>query len=441
MKKFLCMLMVLAMVLSLCACGSDDTTTDDTKTSTPAASDSSAKTEADQTEADSTELPNVTLTVWGGEGEESQAFLQAAVDSFIEANSDKANFDIKIGAESESSVKDTVLADPEAAADVFYMADDQIADLVSAGAIAEIIYDTDAVIEENGGAESGSVLAASVDGKLYAYPATASNGYFMFYDKSYFTEEDVQSFEKMLEVAAAAGKKVSFQMDSGWYLYAFFKGAGLDATLNDDGKTNSCNWNATDTTYTGVQVAEAILNLCTSEGFQAASDADFQTGIAEGTIIAGVNGTWNANAAAEAWGDNYAAVKLPTFNVNGDDVQMSSYAGYKLVAVSNYSEYTNYAMALARWLTNYDNQVLRFEMVKEGPSNVEAAASEAVTSDPATAALAAQSAYATVQRIGGNFWDPATTFGTILAQGNPDGTDLQTLLDNLVEGITADVIE
>lgn len=428
MKKFLCMLMVLAMALSLCACGSNESSDD-------SAADTAAAT------VDPASLPTVTLTVWGGETEESQAFLQKAVDDFIAANSDKANFDIKIGAESESTVKDTVLADPEAAADVFYMADDQIADLVSAGAIAEIIYDTDAVIEENGGADAGAVQAATVDGKLYAYPATASNGYFMFYDKSYFTEEDVQSFEKMLEVAAAAGKKVSFQMDSGWYLYSFFKGAGLDATLNDDGKTNSCNWNATDTTYTGVQVTEAILNLCQSAGFQAATDAEFQTGIAEGTIIAGVNGTWNANAAAEAWGDNYAAVKLPTFNVNGTDVQMSSYAGYKLVAVSNYSENTNYAMALARWLTNYDNQVLRFQMVKEGPSNVQAAASEEVTSDPATAALAAQSAYATVQRIGSNFWDPATTFGTILAQGNPDGTDLQTLLDNLVAGITADVVE
>ncbi len=438
MKKLLCMVMVLAMVLSLCACG-DTTTTDPSKT--PGESQNPSSSKEPEASKDPASLPTVTLTVWGGEGEESQAFLKAAVEAFKEANKDKANFDIKIGAESESTVKDTVLADPEAAADVFYMADDQVAALVAAGAIAEVIFETDKVIEENGGQDSGSIKAASVDGKLYAFPATASNGYFMFYNKEYFSEDDVKSFEKMVEVAAAAGKKVSFQMDSGWYLYGFFNGAGLSATLNEDGKTNSCDWNATSGTYTGVQVAESILNLVASEGFTAASDADFQTGIAEGTIIAGVNGTWNAKAAEAAWGENYAATKLPTFNVNGTDVQMSSYAGYKLVAVSNYSENTNYAMALARFLTNYDNQVMRFEMVGEGPSNVQAASSEKVLADPATAALAAQGAYATVQRIGNNFWDPSQTLGTILAQGNPDNIDLQTLLDNAVEGITAPIIE
>lgn len=59
--------------------------------------------------------------------------------------------------------------------------------------------------------------------------------------------------------------------------------------------------------------------------------------------------------------------------------------------------------------------------------------------NPAISALAAQAAYATPQRVGGNYWTPAETLGSILAQGNPDGTDLQKLLDNAVEGIEAPV--
>ena len=65
------------------------------------------------------------------------------------------------------------------------------------------------------------------------------------------------------------------------------------------------------------------------------------------------------------------------------------------------------------------------------------AASEKVQAAPAIAALAAQSAFSTVQRVGNKYWDPAAALGKILVNGNPDGIELQTLLDNAVAGITA----
>ena len=37
-----------------------------------------------------------------------------------------------------------------------------------------------------------AVAAASVNDTLYAYPMTADNGYFLYYDKNYLTEEDVR---------------------------------------------------------------------------------------------------------------------------------------------------------------------------------------------------------------------------------------------------------
>ncbi|NTV78652.1 MAG: maltose ABC transporter substrate-binding protein, partial [Clostridiales bacterium] len=102
-------------------------------------------------------------------------------------------------------------------------------------------------------------------------------------------------------------------------------------------------------------------------------------------------------------------------------------------------EFAGWAMLLAEWLTNYDNQVIRFETRGLGPSNVEAGASDAVQAATAIAALAEQSKYATVQRIGGNYWSATETFGAIIAAGNTDETDLQTLLDNMVTGIVAPV--
>lgn len=419
-KKLLSTVLCVAMTAAMVAgCGSK---TDD--------SNSAAATESGATASDGT----IALTVWGAE--EDQSLLQEMVDSFEAANPDQ-KFDITIGVQSESTAKDTVLADVEAAADVYAFADDQLNELVQAGAL-QAVQDTDTISSEN---SEGSVEAATYDGTLYAYPMTADNGYFLFYDKSVFTEDDVKSMDSLLAAAAAADKKVSMDWTSGWYLYSFFAGAGLDVNLNDDGVTNSCNWNATDTDIKGVDVAEAMLNIAQNSAFISQADAEFVTGIQDGSVAAGINGTWNAKAAEEAWGENYAATKLPTYTVAGQEVQMGSFAGYKMLGVNAYSKNVGWAMELAKWITNEDNQTLRFEERGQGPANKNAAASDAVAASPAIKALIEQSDYANLQRVGGNYWDPVQTFGEIMANGNPDGEDLQTLLDNTVEGVTAPVAE
>ncbi len=443
-RKVLAIVMVVMMFAGLTACGKN-TTTNSTATPTPtvaAATDTATATPEPTKEAEATAtqapaaLETVELTMWGAE--EDQTMLAEMVEAFKIAYADKANFVINLGVESESTAKDTVLTDIEAAADVFAFADDQLNELVNAGALQAVQIDTDAIIAANGGSEAGSVKAATSDGTLYAYPMTADNGYFMFYNKEYFTADDVMSLDKMMEVAANAGKQITMQFDSGWYLYSFFQGAGLSLQLQTDG-TNLCDWNSATNAIKGVDVAQAMLDIAANPGFVSLGDAAFVTGVQDGSIIAGVNGTWNANVAAESWGDNYAATKLPTYTVAGQQVQMSSFAGYKLVGVNAYSDNVGWAMYLAEWITNYDNQVKRFETRGLGPSNVEAGASASVQASPAIAALAQQSLYATVQRVGGNYWSPTETFGAIMAAGNTDGTDLQTLLDNMVAGITAPV--
>lgn len=372
----------------------------------------------------------VSLTVWASE--EDQAYTQTLIDEFIAAYPD-VTFDIQLGSESESTCKDTVLTDIEAAADVFAFADDQIQALVDAGALQPInAYYTYDVANEN---VAGAVDAASVDGQLYAYPMTADNGYFMFYDSSIYTEEDVQSLDAMIAAAEASGTKIGMDLSSGWYLYSFFAGAGLETGLNEDGVTNFCEWNADG----GVDVAQAIIDYFGTGVLVNMTDDEQATAIANGEISACVNGTWRAETAAEAWGDNYAACKLPTFTLNGNQTQMSSFSGCKLIGVNAYSDQIGWSMLLAEFLTNEDAQIGRFNERGLGPSNIAAASSPEVQANPAIAALAAQADYATPQRIGGNYWAPSQTLGEILASGNPDGTDIQALLDTAVEGIEAPV--
>lgn len=402
MKKLFFMALALFMVVTLCSC---------------------------------TQTGETTLRVWVGDNQDNQ-WINAVIANFKAAYPNNS-YNIEVGVQTEGECARVVLNDPTAAADVFTFADDQFNSLYNGGALQPVVENADAIIAANGGMDSNVIKAASHDGQLYAYPATASNGYFMFYNKAYFTESDVQRLDDMLARAAAAGKYVSFPMSDGWYFYSFFKGAGLDMYLSEDGVTNFCNWNATDTPITGVQVVEALLAIAANPGFKEASSDPFVAGVKDGSIIAGVSGTWNARVAQETWGDNYAASKLPTYTVAGQQAQMASFAGYKLVGVNPYSANLGAAMDFAAFMTNEQSQILRFQLRSEGPSNINAAASSEVRDDPAITALNAQDPYSNIQRVGQKYWDAAAALGKIIINGNPSGTDLQVLLDNCVAGITA----
>ena len=80
---------------------------------------------------------DVTLTMWGAE--EDQDLLREISDKFIEKYGNYGGkITINLGAQSEKEAKDTVLTDPTAAADVFAFADDQLNELVQAGALQEV---------------------------------------------------------------------------------------------------------------------------------------------------------------------------------------------------------------------------------------------------------------------------------------------------------------
>ena len=236
-----------------------------------------------------------------------------------------------------------------------------------------------------------------------------------------------------MAAAQKQGKTVGMEESGAWYLYGFFAGAGLEMYRNDDG-SNTCNWNAADTKYKGADVAAAITDICKNKAMVNCVNEDAQAFALNGEMIADVNGTWASNAFKEAYGDGYAAAKLPTFTVNGDQVQMGSYAGYKFVGVNAYSKNTGWAMLLAEYLTNEQSQKTIGIATGEGPSNIKAAASEEITSAPALAALTEQAKYADLQRVGNNYWDPAAALGETLVEGTYK--DAQSVLDKAVEGIT-----
>lgn len=372
----------------------------------------------------------VSLKVWA---EENQfELVQKMVDSFEAKYAGQATFDITLEASQDGEARNALLGDVHNGADVFFFPDDQLNTMVAGGALDEV---KDTSIKSINLEES--VNAATINSRLYAYPMTADNGYFLYYDKNYFSPEDVTTLDSILAICEENGKKFSMEFNSGWYLYSFFGNTGLEMGINEDGITNYCNWNSKDTAIKGVDIAEALLSIAQSPAFMAQPDADFVTGAQDGSVIAGISGTWNAMTIKNAWGADYGACKLPTYTCAGQQIQMASFTGYKMVGVNYYSENKEWAHKLAAWMTNEECQTLRFESQNSGPSNINAAASEAVSKVPAIAAVIEQSKYGVLQRVGNNYWAACTSFADTISAGNPEGTPLQDLVDKLVDGITA----
>lgn len=410
MKKILALLMAALMtagMLAACAAAPAET----------------GSTTADTTQAESTppasgaEPEKVTLKVWADQGE--LALTEKLCNEFAAQHPEK-EYTFVYGAVGAVDGKARYLEDPAAAADVFLFADDQLVDLVKADALYEVTRNTDAIIAAN---TPGSIRAASYDGTLYGYPMTSDNGYFLYYDKSVFTDDDLATLDGILAAANAAGKKVHMDISNGWYLASFFLGNGCTLTIEDGKQIIDFN-NAN-----GLAAAEAIRAFCNDPAFVTGDDSVLAGGIGD-AIACGVSGTWMATAIQEKLGDNYGCCKLPTFTCSGEQVQMGSFLGCKIYGINSQTAYPVDAMELAEYLTSEQSQIERYKELNYGPSNVNALEEDSIVSNQALQALSDQSAYAVSQMVLGGFWTPAEAFGAELEAHST--ADLQTMLDQLV---------
>lgn len=376
--------------------------------------------------------PKVNLSVWADDG--TISVINKRLDEF-KANNKDVNFNFTVIEQSSAFCNTNIMANIELAADIFVFVDDQISDLIEHNILLQI---PDEYKEETynlcGGKKSAAIIAASQNGKLFAFPQLAGNGYFLFYNKKYISTDDTASFEQLLRAANAKNKQVAMDLKNGWYLYSFFKAAGLD--VYTDGNRNFCNWNATNTKYKGLDVAKSVINLASNAAF-VSTDNDGIVDLANsGKIVAAVNGAWNASFFASTWGSDYGAVKLPTYNVNGDNLQMYSFIGFKMVGVKSSSKNKDWALKVASWLSNEKTQLEIFKKKGETPAAQKAASSPEVKNSPAAIAMAEQAKFSSAQRVESSFWNPSLVLGVVLSKGkNLSDKEIQTQLDIATKNI------
>ena len=379
----------------------------------------------------------VKLTVWGSQ--EDQDILMEMCEDFAKAHTDK-HYAFTMGVVSEADAANEVLKDVSAAADVFAFSSDQIGSLVSAGALYRITKNREEI--ENAATET-AIRAATVDGELYGYPAV-SDTYFLYYDKSKLSEEDVKSLDDIM-AKDIPDVKTNFAMnlDDGWYQAGFFLGAGCTLFGEDGTDPTQCDFNS----ERGLLAGEYILNLAKSPKFGADfDDSMVKSGFANGTLAAAISGTWNSKEIESSLKENYGTAKLPEFTLsNGETVQMGSFANFKLIGVSSETDAPLDAMLLAEWLTSADNQELRLEKRSFAPTNKELAGDTDTLSEiPAVRALTEQLQHATLQPSipqMGSFWKPAEAFGQDVISGAVTMDNLQEKLDRLVQSALSNISE
>lgn len=408
MKKTLAIVLALVMVLGVIACTPKSVTTTTAPTETKTETTTSASSEL---------AGEYTITVWCAE--KVVDLTKKQIEDFNKSNDMGITFKATVEAVGEGDAATKMITDVEAGGDLYFFAQDQFNRLVQAGALGALGAKAVEFVKTNN--LEASIPAATTDGEaFYAYPVTADNTYFVFYDKSVVKAESLGDISKMIADCEAAGKTFCFNLKDGWYLPSFFFGAGCKSVWEADSDGKFLAVVDTFNSDKGFIAAKALNAAMASDKFISSSEtSEFDNNA--GFVV---SGTWNIKNAQEILGDNYGAAPLPKFTVDGQEYQLSPFIGSKLIGVKPHSDAKLNAAChqLAQYLTGEAAQLERFDAAEWGPSNANAAKNEKVLANAAIGAIAQQAAFSVYQgNIPGNWWgNSAQVLGEALQKATND---------------------
>lgn len=410
-KKAVTLLLVAAMTATMVAgCGnkaaSNEVAADSTASDEAAATEETTGTEAaaEDTADSDEEAWSGTLTVWSPQEDQDTGWLAKECDAFKAAH---PNWDITFnyGVCAEGDAKSTITQDVENSADVYMLANDNIPDLVAANAIAEL---GGSYLDYVNTTNSDSIVASvTYNDAVVAFPFT-SNTWFMYYDKSVFSDDDIKSFDTMLEKG-----KVSFPLSNSWYIQAFYVANGC--TLFGDGTDEAAGVD-----FSGdkaATVTKYLVDLCKNPNFINDADGAGIAGLRDGSVNAIFSGTWDAESVKEALGDNMGVAALPTVNIGGTEGQMKSFVGSKAIGVNPNAENMQVAMSLAAFLAGENAQKDHYDMRNILPTNINIAIADDPIATAVTKVMTDTSIMQPLVSTMGNYWSPAENMGKALVAG------------------------
>lgn len=312
-------------------------------------------------------------------------------------------------------------------------ANDNLTALVAANGIAKLGGQTAEYVKSSN--PQTIVDSVSLDGDIYGVPFTG-NTWFMYYDKSVFSEEDIKSFDTMLEKG-----KVSFPVDNSWMLPAFF--FANDCTLFGDGTDEAAGVDFGG--EKGKAAVDYVIDMVNNPNFVNDKDGSALAGLRDGSVNAMFSGTWSYEAVKEALGDNTGVAKLPTVNIGGEAKQLKSYSGSKAVGVNPNSDNMQVAVALAQYLGSPEAQKSHYEMRNIIPCNEEVLQDDSIKNDiVATAQNDTMNETSVLQPFVSkmdNVWKPVENFGKAILNQEVTHENSAEMVDKLSESANTSVAE
>ena len=445
MKKFLAIILALVMVFSLAACGGNGDDTAGGGKDTAGGGKDTAGGGKDTSSGGSELAGTYDITIWCPDA--AVSLTEAQVKQFNATNTMGITINATVQPVSEADAATNMVNDVSAGGDLYFFAQDQLSRLIQAAALMKLGQGAADYVKNNNVASS--LVAAKSGDDFFAYPLTADNGYFMYYDKSVIPEEDIDSLEKLVADCEAAGKNFSYELENAWYTAGFFFAAGCHSDWITDNDGNFISIDDDFNSDKGLIAAKGLQKIVTSKSYVNSSAADFASGSA---VV--VTGVWNYADIKAQLGDNFGVTDLPSFEVDGQSYHIGSYAGCKLLGVKPQEDAKKGAVVnqLAQYLTGKECSLQRAADPVEGktpdgtaengglgwgPANLEARNDPAGT-NPALAALEEQNKYSVSQpNIHGSWWDIAKVIATDIKTSDGSETALKAALQKYEDSISA----
>lgn len=342
------------------------------------------------------------LTVWGPQEDQSEEkgnWLKKECEAFASEHP-SWHITFNYGVCSEADAKTNVTTDVAKAADVYMYANDQIPTLVSAGALAELGGTT----VDNMKKDNSETMVQSVTYKnaIYGVPFTG-NTWFMYYDKSKYTEADVKNLDTMLQKG-----KVAFPLSNSWYIAAFYTGNGC-TLFGKDGTDASKKID-----FTGdkaVDVTKYLVDLANNDNFINDENGVGVAGLANGSVNAIFSGSWDYDNVKKALGDNMGIAIPPTYTLNGKQVQMKAFGGSKAIGVNPNCKNPQVAVALAAYLGGEKAQKEHFTMRGILPTMTKVDVGNDALAKAQAETLSKASTVQPLLAEMGTYWTPAESMG------------------------------
>lgn len=428
MKKAVVIVILCAMVFGLLACGKVEKQNNEDTSEKESVSSEEETSENASEEVVLPEVTELTIKVWVPWEEMDSGWIEKRCEDF-KALHPEWNLTFITEIKDEMSVPREIRADQKNSAAVYAFRHDELSELISDKNIVAYSSEAANIIKEDN--YPGLLNSVTVDDSIYG-AIYGSNTWFMYYDKRVYTEEDIKSLDAMMEKSP-----VSFPLNNAWYMYSFYEGNGCSL----QGGVNNPKLGMDISGQKAVDVTRYLLDKVKSNKLI----MDDSTGtmwkkFSDGSVNAMFSGYWEHMLVEDRLGENLGIAPLPTYNLNGKEIQMYSFMGSKAFGINPHSEAyklnSKIIEEFALFLCNPESQLTRYEMTNSMPASKTLAENEEIVLDELVRVQ-----YNTIKntavlqpsndKFNNRYWDNMAKFLEYFNNGGIDDTNIESRIEEL----------